>query len=222
MMMTTRSQFLSVTTLMAAFMSAGCGAPDTRKPEVATAAAQPVVSGRAFKQARILHIEPTREYLDLGPIAVPENRGGQAFGEWLVLEADRLDADAFLIEEGDLAAVYLPSGGMKMSLPISGTDSFGAALFAVGAALLVDSLGSNDNTALSSQKRYYLRALRFASPSTPAMPLPELDMPPKALGELQALATLDAQLRWAHGQVITGQIDRESYETLRTLLANGG
>ncbi|HSI02823.1 MAG: hypothetical protein ACAI38_16560 [Myxococcota bacterium] len=71
-------------------------------------------SSRAFAPAR-LGPEPLREFVDLGPVAVPNVVADRRrFDRLLQLEGDRLDADGFFITEGDPAGIYAP--GMNVSL----------------------------------------------------------------------------------------------------------
>jgi hypothetical protein len=174
----------------------------------------------AMRTPTILPAPPTRAALDLGPILVTSQAGQGPTLDVLLLQADKLGADGFVLENKSLGEVY----GLDVSRQAKWRkDHPGWSTAAdVGRFLLTGMIGPPLNEATSTQKAYY-RAFRYLRGPMAAADLVKVGVPDELRSWFDNATDLQAQLLVAHALFAQLILDAPGYERLRgQLLAFAG
>lgn len=173
-------------------------------------------SRTALRNPSVLPALPARRpILDLGPVLV-EAAGGEAPStDFLLVQADRLGADGFVLETEGLGAVY----GLDYSREAAWRRQHPSWSVAVDVTrfLLTRSLVSPANAQASIQRAYY-RAFRYADGPVPAIDLAWAGVAEDLRPWFVGAADLQAQLGVAHGLLAHAILDAAGYIRLRSHL----
>ena len=167
------------------------------------------------EQSATLHIptllpsEPSRSFLDLGPVLVPEG-SKESVNAVLLRESERLDADAFIAESRDLGFVY--GGELRNAEKLSVWALVGLALLSGQV-----SLGAREQPGSIDERATY-RAIRYVSASPQARPLDSIALVPEKSRALESEQELSGQLALLHRWLVRGEIEAPTYESARSQL----
>ena len=175
------------------------------------------LKSNAMRTPTVLPAPPTRAALDLGPVLVTTQTGQSPTNDVLLLQADKLGADGFIIENKSLGEVY----GLDVSQQAKWRKEHPGWSTAanVGSFLLSGTIGAPINAATSTQKAYY-RAFRYMRAPMAAVDLVKAGVPDELQSWFGEARDLQAQLLVAHALLAQAILDAPSYERLRGQLIN--
>jgi hypothetical protein len=165
----------------------GCSRPPPRPQEPA----QPRKAGGETRMLfpRIMHEMPESGVVDLGPVIVLRDISGLETLSVLQEAAERLGADAFVLERRELSEAY-PVQTQRVG---SYLETFDGTTYQVTAHLYRGTAGQHGGTK-TSEKGFY-RAIRFVDEAQPPCRLDSAKLGPDLVALFEGATTLKEQLR---------------------------